>query len=155
MARYIVDTDDLAASLQEIEKEKRADYLIDAWRKLHTGKGNFPWVQRIKSDKTKKDGYSAEFEAFWLEYPKKTGKGGAYKAWTKVKGSKPALLAACLEALNWQKRTEQWVKDDGQFIPNPQTYINQARWEDECPPDLHPDKPKRTYRDMNGIMRTE
>jgi hypothetical protein len=28
------------------------------------------------------------------------------------------------------KETKQWKDSDGQFIPNPLTYINQARWED-------------------------
>ena len=28
------------------------------------------------------------------------------------------------------KETKQWKDSDGQFIPMPLTYINQARWED-------------------------
>ena len=33
----------------------------------------------------------------------------------------------------WQKQTEQWSKNNGQFIPNPSTYLNQGRWKDEAP----------------------
>ena len=36
-----------------------------------------------------------------------------------------------LSALQWQTTQEQWTKDKGQYIPQPATYINQHRWEDE------------------------
>ena len=34
-------------------------------------------------------------------------------------------------ALVWQKKSGQWKKENGQYIPHPATYINQRRWEDE------------------------
>jgi hypothetical protein len=67
------------------------------------------------------------FEAFWQEYPKKRGKGDAEKSWLKINPSLPAVLAA----LEWQRESKDWLKDQGQFIPNPATYINQRRWMDE------------------------
>lgn len=73
--------------------------------------------------------YSQSFLSFWSEYPKKTGKDDAWKAWQKAKPE----LQDVLSALQWQKRSEQWVKDGGQYIPNPSTYINQGRWKDEPP----------------------
>ncbi len=78
--------------------------------------------------------YPEAFETFWAAYPKKTGKGAALKAW---KNSKPPL-DACLSALAWQKRSEQWLKDSGQFIPNPATWLNQRRCEDEQPQSHQP-----------------
>lgn len=74
--------------------------------------------------------YSDDFLEFWKHYPKKVGKGGAYKSWSKIKSPKKTL-AKILIALVWQKKTDGWSKDNGQFIPNPQTYLNQRRWEDE------------------------
>lgn len=71
-------------------------------------------------------GVDAKFDAFWQAYPKKTGKGAARKAWSKVK---PDLVIA-LKALEWQKQSDQWRKDGGQYIPNPATWLNQGRWED-------------------------
>ena len=68
-----------------------------------------------------------EFEMFWEAYPKKIGKSEAMKAWTKIKPS----VQDVLKALKWQKKSEQWAKDGGQFIPNPATYLNQGRWQDE------------------------
>ena len=36
-----------------------------------------------------------------------------------------------MEALAKQKESDQWKSDSGKFIPNPATWINQRRWEDE------------------------
>ena len=38
-----------------------------------------------------------------------------------------------LDAITTWKRSEQWTKDGGQFIPNPTTWLNGRRWEDELP----------------------
>ena len=74
--------------------------------------------------------YSDDFLEFWSAYPKKMGKGSAFKMFNKLKLSKKDK-ADILSALNWQKKSEQWLKDSGQFIPYPATYLNQRRWEDE------------------------
>ena len=68
-----------------------------------------------------------DFDVFWKAYPKKIGKEAARKAFKKVKVNINALLSAVEE----QKHCEQWLKDGGQYIPNPATWLNQGRWEDE------------------------
>ena len=70
------------------------------------------------------------FDRFWLAYPKKTGKGAALKAWKKIRPDE-ATQAAMLSALDWQRVSDQWTKERGEFIPNPATWLNQARWMDE------------------------
>jgi hypothetical protein len=42
-----------------------------------------------------------------------------------------AVLEQMLSAIARSKRTEQWQKDGGKFIPMPTTWLNQRRWEDE------------------------
>jgi len=69
------------------------------------------------------------FEDFWYKYPKKVGKDAALKAWKKAK---PDILLV-IDALNWQRETKQWQQEDGKYIPNPATYLNQGRWMDEAP----------------------
>ncbi len=70
------------------------------------------------------------FDQFWKAYPKKVGKEAARKAFAKVK--RPTeTLEMITDALAWQTKSEQWVRDGGQYIPNPATYLNQARWMDE------------------------
>ena len=67
------------------------------------------------------------FDVFWDVYPKKTGKGDARKAFSKVKVPVEVLVAA----VETQKQSVQWQKEGGQYIPNPSTWLNQGRWEDE------------------------
>lgn len=70
-----------------------------------------------------------QFDEFWSKYPKKVAKSSAKKAFEKVS----APLETLLTAIERQKCSEQWSKDNGQFIPNPATWLNQERWNDELP----------------------
>lgn len=72
------------------------------------------------------------FDEFWQAYPKKVGKDAARKAWDKRKVD--ALLSArMVQAIERQRMSDQWQKDRGQYIPNPATWLNQGRWQDEEP----------------------
>jgi hypothetical protein len=77
-------------------------------------------------------GVSNGFDSFWLAYPKKIGKGAAMKKWDGLKrlGRLPPL-PDLIAAVERQKTWDQWQKDEGQYIPNPATWLNQSRWEDE------------------------
>ena len=71
------------------------------------------------------------FTAFWKAYPKKQGKKAAEKAFKKIKPS-AALLETMLNAIGEQRASDQWRKDNGQYIPDPAKWLNQGRWEDEA-----------------------
>ena len=73
------------------------------------------------------------FQEFWKVYPKKIGKGAALKAWKKLKPSRE-LQTRMSSAIADQRQSDQWRKGDGQFIPNPSTWLNQGRWDDEPTP---------------------
>ena len=68
------------------------------------------------------------FTEFWNSYPKKVGKKDAYKSFCKLPKTVWPKLVPAVEA---QKKSKQWQKDDGQYIPNPSTWLNQGRWDDE------------------------
>ena len=85
--------------------------------------------------KKKSDVMEERFERFWSAYPKKVGKGDARKAFLKVNPS-DALLGRMVTAVAAASASYQWQKNKGQFIPNPATWLNQQRWEDEVPPDM-------------------
>ena len=70
------------------------------------------------------------FEKFWETYPKKKAKPDAMKAFRRVNPNEQQL-AAMIAAIEKQKQTHDWQKDNGQFIPYPATWLNQHRWEDE------------------------
>ena len=69
------------------------------------------------------------FDSFWSAYPKKVGKPAALKAFrsAKINGHLPDVLAD----VERKAQSDAWIKDGGQFIPNPATYLNQRRWEDQ------------------------
>lgn len=90
-----------------------------------------------KEDKEPKNARAREgerleksFERFWSAYPKKTAKQNAVKAWEKLKPDEK-LTARILTSLEQQKKSAQWTKDGGQYIPYPATWLNGKRWEDE------------------------
>lgn len=72
---------------------------------------------------------SPAFRAFWKAYPRKIGKGAARVAWKK-KGCEK-LNGEIVAAIEKQKNSQQWTKDGGEYIPNPATWLNQERWDDE------------------------
>lgn len=82
------------------------------------------------------------FEEFWQSYPKKTAKAQAEKSFAKINPDRE-LLDTILKAVEEQKRSKQWLKDEGQFIPMPATWLNQRRWEDVLT--IEPDKPVDTW----------
>lgn len=71
-----------------------------------------------------------DFDAFWAEYPKKASKLDAQKAWKQVKKLRPPVeeIVAKVAAL---KKTNKWTKDNGEFIPNPATFLRAGGWDDE------------------------
>lgn len=69
-----------------------------------------------------------DFERFWACYPKKVGKQAAERAFAKAR--KKCNVDRMIAAIEKQKQSRQWQKDNGDFIPNPTTWLNQGRWED-------------------------
>jgi hypothetical protein len=84
--------------------------------------------QEVKKEKN--NTYSEEFLNFYEEYPRRVDKSGAWKAWEKCNGNRPEI-DLLLEILSRHKKTDQWTRDDGKYIPYPATWINKRRWEDE------------------------
>ena len=70
------------------------------------------------------------FGEFWKAYPRKVGKTYAEKAWNKIKPT-AELHEKILQAVELQKKQPQWLKDDGQYIPHPSTWLNGGYWENE------------------------
>lgn len=81
------------------------------------------------------------FARFWKAYPKKVGKGAAEKSFNRINPD-DSLLETMITAINTAKASAQWQKENGQFIPNPSTWLNQRRWEDE----IAPSQPQREVR---------
>ena len=71
----------------------------------------------------------AEFGMFWTHYPKKKSKGDAYKAWIQTASKRPPLKDV-LQALIVLKSSQDWLADDGKFIPYPASWLRAWGWAD-------------------------
>lgn len=81
-----------------------------------------------KSKSESEENAREDFNKFWSAYPRKAGnKQKAFEAFKKAGVPLETLLAA----IEIQKQSSQWTKDNGQFIPHPTTWLNGKRWEDQ------------------------
>jgi len=86
------------------------------------------FLKFFQPEVSKKKLLAVSFKVFWKLYPKKVGKGYAKKCYIKI-NSKVNLALIMLEALKKQLKSEEWK--DKKYIPNPSTWLNQGRWDDE------------------------
>ena len=70
------------------------------------------------------------FNIFWKKYPKKKSKGQAERTWAKLKPDNN-LFKVILSKIEEAKNSKDWIKQSGQFIPYPSTWLNNKGWEDE------------------------
>lgn len=67
------------------------------------------------------------FDRFWAAYPRKVGKGAAERSFERIRPD-AALLDRMLRSIEVQRKSDTWLRG---YIPNPATWLNQRRWEDE------------------------
>ena len=84
-----------------------------------------PKVERLSVSKK-----TALFSSFWEAYPKKVGKAPALKAFLKLDVSR-AMVDRMVAAIEEQAQSRQWREKNGEYIPHPEKWLNDARWEDE------------------------
>ncbi len=76
---------------------------------------------------------SGEGEIFYEGYPVKKRKAAALKEWKKLNPN-AELMAKIMKALEEQKRSPDWQREGGRYIPHPAKWLAERRWEDEAPP---------------------
>ena len=81
------------------------------------------------------------FLEFWKQYPKRIGKGQAYKAWKdgKCEVISEVVVKAVREQLAYLDR------EGGKFTPLPATWLNQGRWGDS--PELPKSQAQRLWEE--------
>ncbi len=70
------------------------------------------------------------FEEFWNLYPKKVNKKKAKDKFCKVCKNEE-IFKQLMNGLNIQIKSKNWLKENGQYIPHPTTWLNGERWMDE------------------------
>lgn len=90
------------------------------------------------------------FARFWATYPRRVKKPDAARAFAKARAAGHITeknIGDILAAVDRAKRLPDWLKDAGQFIPYPASWLNARRWEDEAgaPTDraAEPEPPRR------------
>lgn len=88
------------------------------------------------------------FNDFWAIYPKKDAKQAAERAWLKLKPDddlKQAIIAGVQRDI-----AGRWKDAERRYIPNPATYLNGGRWEDEVTTSdaAHEEEPVLTLREQ-------
>lgn len=74
------------------------------------------------------------FDQFWSVYPNKKSKGQAEKAFVKINPDEQLLATMIAKIKQAKTQDQQWLKDNGAFIPHPATWLNARGWEDEIKP---------------------
>jgi hypothetical protein len=119
---------------------------------------NTPTLSSLRSERASPTAktFPQEFLDFWSAYPKKTGKDAAYRAWqTKKRERRLPAIDDLLEAVRKAKASSQWQEDGGKYIPNPSTWLNQGRWEDEAVEDSAPRGKPLYLRDPDFWRKTQ
>lgn len=134
----------------KINSEKKD--LLQMYNKSTTNLANTKDKDITKDININKYIYTQNFEKFWKVYPKKRDKGNAEKWFAKHKPSEE-LTNIMIKQIERFKDTQDWKKQDGQFIPYPTTWLNAKMWEDEFETDT--EKEKRVEKEiMEGIYGT-
>ena len=70
------------------------------------------------------------FEIFWASYPehRRTGRKGAFAEWRKLKPDRETL-DRMLSALDRQKQSPDWGKEDGRYVPGIRKWLEDRHWE--------------------------
>lgn len=76
------------------------------------------------------DVWETQFNEFYSKYPRKVKKQDVKKWFQKNKPSSE-LFSSMMSSLEQFRGSKDWLKDNGQYIPYPSTWLNQKRWEDE------------------------
>jgi len=118
---------------------------------------NKEFNNKKESAHLRKDAQNAQdemFDEFWKIYPKKKDKKRAKEKFKKIP---PEKILIILDKLKQQIEHESQWKDK-KYIPEPSTYLNQERWEDEITPTEktieNVSKRKELQRENNEIRST-
>lgn len=76
--------------------------------------------------------FDERFIQFWNIYPRKVGKIDALKAWKRA-NINSLIFEKILGTIPKLKKSDQWTRGNGRYIPNPATWINRGGWDEELP----------------------
>ncbi len=117
--RYSIDTVSYCMDTVSIESNT---VIVNDTVSVNDNSSSIDTKKRVR----KKNEDTEEFKAFWDAYPRHANKPGARTEFAKA----DVPLETLLDSIEQWKKTDQWSKDDGQFIPYPAKWLKERRWED-------------------------
>jgi len=112
---------------QWLKKKCINDILVTTKRGVR-GKG-LGEVQKHLSDKSD---VAQKFDDFWRAYPTKIKKKDAMKEWLRL-APKNGDFEKIMQALESFKESSQWRSDGGKYIPHPNKWLKDRRFDDDLP----------------------
>lgn len=82
-----------------------------------------------KSKAQTQSGAGARWMKFWNEYPKKSGREEAYRVFRDIDPD-DSLLDAMIAGLARAKRSADWQREEGRFVPKAASWLSDGRWEE-------------------------
>jgi hypothetical protein len=87
-------------------------------------------LKSTRDSKSNRDQTQARFERFWAQYPRKTAKQAAFKAFDKLDAD---AQERAISAVGWQSRSKDHLMREEQYTPHASTWLNQGRYDDPRP----------------------
>lgn len=104
--------------------DDRRDYMREYMtRRRRVNSVNSPLTELAKAS-------ASSFDLFWSAYPKKVAKRAAQNVFERLNPDE-TLLNEILKAISDARCNENWISENGRYIPYPATWLNARRWEDE------------------------
>ena len=126
-------TDEIMVCLvtKKMLRKEAADGLVRVIERLNSGSSASDNISSGSDNNTSNNNTTRAcargFDRFWAAYPRKVGKGAAERSFERIRPD-TALLDGMLRAIETQRQSDTWQRG---YIPNPATWLNQRRWEDE------------------------
>ena len=99
-----------------------------------------------KPEAEEKIAISEMFAIFWDAYPKKKTKGYARNCFKRA--IKKISLEKMLSAIADQKKSHDWTKQKGKYIPYPSSWLNGECWDDKV-------EHKETLEEKHARLKAE
>lgn len=125
--------ENLGVEFQEVENRGQLNTNKESTDKLSTDISNTDYIS-----------VEGKFREFVDNYPKPVNEYEAYRVWVSL-NMNAELFAELMAGLNNWKISEQWTKNNGQYITNAVTFLREKRWK------MRPPKKEQEQKKVNPI----
>lgn len=122
----VADSTVLATCLQDACLETETEAETEKDMSSEAKAPDLSLVPKAKAAKATQQGF-ADFWSAWPKHIRKVAKQQCEAKW-KTKDCEP-MAQQIVAAVNAAKQSPAWLKNDGEFIPAPLTWLSQSRWE--------------------------